>query len=110
MKQVRSGDARRNEAGANSIAHPDDQSHDLVTLSQLRPSAEEPHAPEADGLVGELLCWDESADERGHRVGALANDDPTVGENLVQQGVNEADAEIRLQVADAERGHLFDLR
>lgn len=117
MKQIRDGDPRRDSTGAHRIigwesppVGPAEEPHDLVSLSQLRSSAEEPRAPEAEGVVAELQIWDEPVDESGRRVGAPVEDEPTVGENLVQQGLNEADAEVRVLVADAERAHLLDAR
>jgi hypothetical protein len=64
-------------------------------MPELHASAELPGAPEAPGAVAELRTWDEPIDERGHRVGFATEDDPTIAECLVQQGANEADAEIR---------------
>lgn len=64
-------------------------------MPELQASAELPDAPEAPGAVAELQSWDEPIHERGHRVGFMTEDDPTIAEYLVQQGANEADAEIR---------------
>ena len=64
-------------------------------MPELQASAGLPEAPEAPGAVAELRSWDEPIDERGHRVGFVTEDDPTIAECLVQQGANEADAEIR---------------
>ena len=64
-------------------------------MPELQASAGLPEAPEAPGAVAELRSWDEPLDERGHRVGFVTEDDPTIAECLVQQGANEADAEIR---------------
>ena len=64
-------------------------------MPELQASAGLPEAPEAPGAVAELRSWDVPIDERGHRVGFVTEDDPTIAECLVQQGANEADAEIR---------------
>jgi hypothetical protein len=74
---------------------PNEGENDLMNLTELHSSAEEPGAPEAEGELAELQSWDEPVDERGHRVGADPGLDPSIGEDLVQQGIDEADAEVR---------------
>jgi hypothetical protein len=83
---------------------PSEEPNDLLKFSELLSAANEPAAPEADGDLAELQSWDEPIDERGHRVSAASEDDPTLGEDLVQQGVDEADTEVRKwarQIPDA---------
>jgi hypothetical protein len=83
---------------------PSEGQNDLLKLSELHAAAHEPGPPEAQGNLAELQKWDEPIDERGRRVGAAAEDDPTLGEDLVQQGIDEADTEVRRwarQIPDA---------
>lgn len=72
-----------------------DGANDLLHLTELHATAQGPVAPEAQGSLADLQSWDEPVDERGHRVGASSDDDPTLGADLVQQGVDEADTEAR---------------
>jgi hypothetical protein len=74
---------------------PNEGKNDLMHLTELLATAGEPAAPEADGELAELQSWDEPVDERGHRVGADPGEDPSIGEDLVQQGIDEADTEVR---------------
>ncbi len=75
--------------------------HDLLELSELRSSAQAPAAPEARGEIADLQVWDEPIDERGHQVGAVGESDVSIGEDLVQQGVDDADADVRKQVEES---------
>lgn len=68
---------------------------DLLKFTELRASADEPAAPEAKGELAELESWDEPVDERGHRVGARSENDSSLGADLVQQGVDDADSAAR---------------
>jgi hypothetical protein len=79
----------------NAPVEPNEDGNDLLHLTELQAMAKEPSAPEAQGELAGLQSWDEPIDERGHRVGGALEDDPTLGEDLVQQGVDEADTEVR---------------
>ncbi len=79
----------------SSPLDPSEDGNDLLHMTELQAMAKEPAAPEAQGELAGLQSWDEPIDERGHRVGATSEDDPTLGEDLVQQGVDEADTEAR---------------
>ena len=85
------------------LDQPEDED-DLVHLSELRSSAQEPIAPEVTDELAELQKWDEPVDERGHQVGAVADDESTLGEDLVQQGLDEADTEVRKIAAESPDG------
>jgi hypothetical protein len=105
-KQGHAGLGPRSIANMESptVASPLDESgneHDLLKLAQLRASAKAPVAPEAKGELAELQTWDEPVDERGHRVGPRSEDDATVGEDLVQQGVDDADSAARQAANDS---------
>ena len=86
---------KSNDRRATESLTQDQIDHGADGMPELHVSAELPGAPEAPGNVAELQRWDEPVDERGHRVGFLDGESPTISEYLVQQGANEADAEIR---------------
>ena len=49
-----------------------------------------------DSAVNDLTAWDNPLDQSGHRVaGSETADDKSIGEQLIEDGVEEADHDIR---------------
>ena len=70
--------------------------------AELAGSTETPRAPEAVvPAIEELTAWDDPVDQEGHRTErAPLDDESSVAERLVQDGLAEADHDRRVAAAD----------
>ncbi len=50
--------------------------------------------------VNELTAWDDPLDQSGHRVVASENDEQSIAEQLIEDGVEEADHDIRTAASE----------
>ena len=58
-------------------------------------------ATEADPALGEMTSWDDPPEQSGHRVASTPSDDASnIAERLIQNGLDEADHDIRVAAAD----------
>ncbi len=58
-------------------------------------------APEADPATEEITAWDEPPAQSGHRVPTVPLEDETsVAEQLVQDGIEEAEHDVRVAAAE----------
>lgn len=76
-----------------------DQDRYRARLELANPGAAAP--PEADETVYPVETWSKGAASQGHRATRVESDDEqTVAEQLVEEGVEEADLERRLAASD----------
>ena len=76
---------------------------DLVQAAEeLGGSAGDPPAPEAVPPAIEILtAWDDPIDQEGHRAErALPEDESSIGERLIRDGIDEADHDRRVSAAE----------
>lgn len=78
---------------------PEIDPHELENADQIQGS----DAPEVDEQTAELTSWDESPETAGsaaHKV--LPEDEVPPGEQLVEEGVEQADRDQRIAAADPD--------
>lgn len=75
-----------------------------LAAAELSGGTPAPAAPEVDPSLEQVTAWDDPPMQAGHRVGAAPfEDEGTVAERLVRDGIEEADHDIRVSSAeDAE--------
>lgn len=97
------------EVRAAELARSDGRA--FFTDADLQRAAEElgavsgPPAPpeESEPVMGEITAWDDAPDESGHRVEpAKLEDEQPMAEQLVEEGIEEADHDTRNAAADTE--------
>jgi hypothetical protein len=95
--EVRASELARTE-GRESVTDTD-RERARVEMTNL---PGEPVAPEAvQPEIEQLVAWDEPADASGHRAQRVSPDDEaTIGEQLVQEGVEEAEHDLRVTAVE----------
>jgi len=58
-----------------------------------------PAAPEADPSIEGLTSWDDTPSQAGRRVEPPPLEDENIAEHLIQQGIEEADHDLRVAAA-----------
>ncbi len=59
------------------------------------------HAQEEHAVTNELTAWDDPLDQAGHRVqGSNNEDEKSIAEQLIQDGIEEADHDIRAAASE----------
>lgn len=94
------------ESRAAELAHSDGRTK--VTAADIDQAAAElaggsapSNAPEGKDVTEELTAWDDPLDQSGHRVMGLRTDDEkTIAEQLIHDGVEEADHDIRTAASE----------
>ncbi len=86
-------------------AFPTDADLDRAAAELASSAAEPPAAPETrDPKIASLTAWDAPADESGHRVGRVPlEDEGSMAERLVQDGMEEAEHDRRVAATDSNR-------
>ena len=75
-----------------------------LAVTELAGGVATPGAPEADPSVEQLTAWDDPLDQCGHRVGSTPmQNEGNIGEQLIQNGLEEADHDIRVAASDDMR-------
>lgn len=91
------------ESRALELAHIDGRTK--ATAADIEQAACElaggPRGTESQTAVNELTAWDDPLDQSGHRVADSENaDEKSIAEQLIQDGVEEADHDIRASASE----------
>jgi hypothetical protein len=102
------GQANQNdiESRAAELAHSDGRTK--ATAADLDQAGDElaggasgTKGRDGQTAVNELTAWDDPPDQSGHRVEVVTNEDErTIAEQLIQDGVEEADHDIRAAASE----------
>ncbi len=82
---------------------------DLTVASvEMGGGAVMPSAPEADFALEQVTAWDDPPEQAGHRVERTTPEGgDNIGERLIEDGLSEADHDIRVSAADEEIAEKF---